>query len=93
MYAWALDHRVHHKFSETDADPHDARRGFLFSHVGWLVLTPHPAVEASRAAVDMSDLINDPVVMWQKRYVNIFLLLVLFYFSILIVKVSKHFLF
>lgn len=76
VYAWALDHRVHHKYSETDADPHDARRGFLFSHVGWLVLTPHPAVEASRAAVDMSDLHNDPIVMWQKRlYIPLFALL------------------
>lgn len=23
---WARDHRVHHKFSETDADPHNATR-------------------------------------------------------------------
>ncbi|XP_049801170.1 acyl-CoA Delta-9 desaturase-like [Schistocerca nitens] len=77
VYQWALDHRVHHKFSETDADPHDARRGFLFSHVGWLVLTPHPAVTENRAKVDMSDLEADPIVMWQKRlYVPLFALLV-----------------
>lgn len=25
-YHWARDHRVHHKFSETDADPHNATR-------------------------------------------------------------------
>ncbi|KAJ8966900.1 hypothetical protein NQ317_010171 [Molorchus minor] len=30
VYAWALDHRVHHKYSETDADPHNAKRGFSF---------------------------------------------------------------
>lgn len=69
MHAWALDHRVHHKFSETNSDPHDARRGFWFSHVGWLVLTPHPAVEARRKAVDMSDLDSDPILLWQKRLV------------------------
>ena len=23
---WARDHRVHHKYSETDADPHNATR-------------------------------------------------------------------
>lgn len=23
---WALDHRVHHKYSETDADPYNAKR-------------------------------------------------------------------
>lgn len=68
IWAWVLDHRVHHRYSETDADPHDARRGFLFAHVGWLVLTPHPAVERARKEVDMSDLQNDAVVMWQKRW-------------------------
>lgn len=76
IYAWALDHRVHHKYSETDSDPHDARRGFLFSHVGWLVLTPHPDVIAKRKVIDMSDLNADPIVVWQKRlYVPLFALL------------------
>lgn len=78
VYHWALDHRVHHKYSETNADPHDARRGFLFSHVGWLVLTPHPEVEEKRKAVDMSDLEADPIVMWQKRlYVPLFAIFVI----------------
>ncbi|ERE80429.1 acyl-CoA desaturase 2-like protein [Cricetulus griseus] len=33
VYEWARDHRAHHKFSETHADPHNSRRGFFFSHV------------------------------------------------------------
>ncbi|KAL0274797.1 UNVERIFIED_CONTAM: hypothetical protein PYX00_002836 [Menopon gallinae] len=68
IYTWALDHRIHHKYSETDADPHNAKRGFLFSHVGWLVLTPHPDVVEKRVKVDMNDLEADPVVMWQRKY-------------------------
>ncbi|XP_060523606.1 acyl-CoA Delta-9 desaturase [Cylas formicarius] len=77
VYAWALDHRVHHKFSETDADPHNAKRGFFFSHVGWLVLTPHPLVVEKRKQVDMSDLDADPIVVWQKRlYPVLFVLFV-----------------
>ncbi|CAH1990702.1 unnamed protein product [Acanthoscelides obtectus] len=67
VYAWALDHRVHHKYSESEADPHNAKRGFFFSHVGWLILTPHPKVVEKRKVVDMSDLEADPIVMWQKR--------------------------
>ncbi|KAG4080092.1 hypothetical protein HA402_008163 [Bradysia odoriphaga] len=67
-YTWAHDHRVHHKYSETDADPHDARRGFFFAHVGWLFLTPHPEVVAKRKLIDLSDLQNDAIVMWQKKY-------------------------
>ena len=27
IYEWSRDHRVHHKWSETDADPHNANRG------------------------------------------------------------------
>lgn len=66
-FTWAHDHRIHHKFSETDADPHDARRGFFFSHVGWLFLTPHPEVVAKRNIIDMSDLEKDEIVMFQKK--------------------------
>jgi stearoyl-CoA desaturase (Delta-9 desaturase) len=33
---WAAHHRTHHKLSDQDGDPHDSRRGFWFSHVGWL---------------------------------------------------------
>lgn len=76
VYAWALDHRVHHKYSETDADPHDVRRGFFFAHVGWLFTTPHPDVIAKRKTIDMSDLEADSIVMWQKRlYIPLFALL------------------
>ena len=76
VYAWALDHRVHHKYSETDADPHNAKRGFFFAHIGWLFTTPHPDVVLKRKAVDMSDLEADPIVMWQKRvYIPLFALL------------------
>ena len=33
---WASKHRVHHKLSDMDGDPHDSRRGFWYSHIGWL---------------------------------------------------------
>ena len=38
MYKWCVDHRLHHKYSDTDADPHNALRGTLFSHVNLLEL-------------------------------------------------------
>ncbi|KAJ8985371.1 hypothetical protein NQ317_008405 [Molorchus minor] len=44
LYIWVRDHRQHHKFSDTDADPHNAHRGFFFSHIGWLMSRKHPAV-------------------------------------------------
>merc|ERR1712100_191286 len=67
IFHWARDHRVHHLYSDTVADPHDARRGFWFSHVGWLILKKHPAVLAAGRGLNLSDLTSDPVVMLQKR--------------------------
>ncbi|KAK9884972.1 hypothetical protein WA026_009204 [Henosepilachna vigintioctopunctata] len=68
IYDWVRDHRVHHKFSETDADPHNAKRGFFFAHCGWLMLKKHPDVVTKGKIVDCSDLLNDPVVLFQQRY-------------------------
>jgi stearoyl-CoA desaturase (delta-9 desaturase) len=33
---WVATHRAHHAFSDTERDPHDSRRGFLWSHMEWL---------------------------------------------------------
>ena len=67
IFHWVRDHRVHHKFSETDADPHNARRGLFFSHVGWLMQEKHPEVLRRGKQVDMSDVLADPVVQFQEK--------------------------
>ena len=67
IYEWSRDHRVHHKFSETDADPHNARRGFFFAHMGWLLCKKHPEVLRRGKTVDMSDLLQDPIVVYQQK--------------------------
>lgn len=64
------DHRLHHKYTDTDADPHNARRGFFFSHMGWLMMKKHPEVFKKGKGIDMSDIERDPVVMFQKRFVT-----------------------
>ncbi|XP_041987635.1 acyl-CoA Delta12-desaturase-like isoform X2 [Aricia agestis] len=70
IYEWVRDHRAHHKFSETDADPHNAKRGFFFSHIGWLMVRKHRDVIEKGASVDMSDLKKDPIVMFQKKHIG-----------------------
>lgn len=59
---------MHHKYSETDADPHNARRGFFFSHMGWLMCKKHPDIIEKGRSIDVSDLLEDPIVCWQKKY-------------------------
>lgn len=65
---WARDHRVHHKFTDTDADPHNASRGFFFSHIGWLLVKKHKDVMNKGKTVDLSDIAADPIVRFQQKY-------------------------
>lgn len=67
IYGWARDHRVHHRFTDTDADPHNSKRGFFFSHIGWLMLKKHVDVIEKGKTFDMSDLESDPVVQFQRK--------------------------
>ncbi|PZC70800.1 hypothetical protein B5X24_HaOG214885 [Helicoverpa armigera] len=67
LVTWVRDHRLHHKYSDTDADPHNSSRGFFFSHIGWLLVKNHPEVEKRKGLVDMSDVYANPVLMYQKR--------------------------
>ncbi|XP_060077754.1 stearoyl-CoA desaturase 5-like [Ylistrum balloti] len=78
IFDWVRDHRVHHKFSETDADPHNATRGFFFAHIGWLLVKKHPKVIAKGKQISLKDLYEDPVVMIQKRFYKLSVLLMCF---------------
>lgn len=68
IYDWVRDHRVHHKFSDTDADPHNITRGFLFSHVGWLCMKKHPDVIAAGNKLSMNDVLEEPVAAFFIKY-------------------------
>jgi len=67
IWHWSRDHRLHHKYSDTEADPHNAHRGFWFSHAGWLITKKNKAVIETGKTINMSDLLADPFVMLQKR--------------------------
>ncbi|RZC41952.1 hypothetical protein BDFB_014972, partial [Asbolus verrucosus] len=75
---WAKDHRLHHKFSETDADPHNAKRGFFFSHVGWVLCRRHAQVEEKLNQIDVSDLWADPILKYQHKYYYSLMFLICF---------------
>lgn len=77
IYNWCRDHRVHHKYSETNADPHNAKRGFFFAHMGWLMVKKHSDVIEKGSKIDMSDVLADPIVRFQRKYYS--LLVVLFW--------------
>ncbi len=46
---WAAHHRRHHKYSDTPEDIHSPRqRGFVWSHVQWILATRHKATDYDR---------------------------------------------
>jgi stearoyl-CoA desaturase (delta-9 desaturase) len=61
---WASDHRRHHRFVDTDNDPYDARRGFWWSHMGWIMFRGRHHGDLS----NVKDLVKDPVCDWQHKY-------------------------
>ncbi|CAJ0604465.1 unnamed protein product [Cylicocyclus nassatus] len=65
---WARDHRCHHKWTDTHADPHNTKRGFFFSHMGWLLVKKHPQIKEQGKKLDLSDLYADPVLVFQRKY-------------------------
>jgi stearoyl-CoA desaturase (delta-9 desaturase) len=61
---WATDHRLHHRYTDTDKDPYNAGRGFWWSHVGWVF---HKSSNRRDFSI-VPDLIKDKWVMWQHKY-------------------------
>ncbi len=76
---WSSDHRVHHKFvDQNDKDPYSAKKGFWFSHIGWM-LREYQAQRYSDYS-NVRDLQSNKIVMWQHN--NYLLLTVLTNFGI-----------
>ena len=34
---WSSDHRIHHRFEDTDKDPYSINKGFWYAHMGWMM--------------------------------------------------------
>jgi len=63
---WASGHRTHHQHvDDVDHDPYSAKRGFWYSHIGWM-LRNYPSGTANYK--NAPDLLNDPMVMFQHNY-------------------------
>lgn len=62
---WAAHHRVHHRHSDTELDPHSRKvHGFWESRVGWIVGDLH-----ERTDLDLvKDLAKYPELVWLDKY-------------------------
>jgi stearoyl-CoA desaturase (delta-9 desaturase) len=74
---WATDHRIHHRFVDSDQDPYSINKGFWYAHIGWMYLKEedHPHYKAYQR-----DLLQDPIIVWQDKYylwISIFMAFIL----------------
>jgi stearoyl-CoA desaturase (delta-9 desaturase) len=64
---WAAHHRVHHKTSDTPADPHSMKLyGFWYSHMGWIASSQYKGTDFD----SIQDYAKFPEIRWiDKHYV------------------------
>jgi stearoyl-CoA desaturase (delta-9 desaturase) len=66
VFSWCSGHRAHHlHVDDVDRDPYSARRGFWFSHIGWM-LREYPSGTPDLS--NIPDLRKDPLLAFQHRY-------------------------
>lgn len=63
---WSSGHRTHHRFvDDIELDPYSAKKGFWYSHIGWM-LRDYP--NGTPDFKNVPDLLNDKLVMFQHNY-------------------------
>jgi len=66
ILVWASNHRTHHgHVDDNDRDPYSAKRGFWFSHIGWMLRN---YASAQTDLSNVRDIKDDPIAMFQHRY-------------------------
>ncbi len=69
VYDWCCGHRSHHKYVDDEyKDPYSARRGFWFSHIGWM-LRNYPSGEFDYK--NIPDLKKQKMLQIQHKYYGI----------------------
>jgi len=61
---WASHHRWHHRFSDTDRDPHNSNRGFFWSHVGWIICNKYNETHYET----IKDFAKYPELVWLNKF-------------------------
>lgn len=65
---WIAHHRMHHRFSDQEGDPHSPRDGWLWSHIGWLFVYFSSKEKEEEIQKYAPDLMADPFFAITHRY-------------------------
>ena len=69
ILTWSSSHRVHHQHVDHDWDPYSIKRGFWWAHILWVFHRHDPPPAETNA----TDLLKNPVVLWQHRWYKLIL--------------------
>ncbi len=61
---WCTDHRNHHRYTDTEKDPYNSKKGFWYSHIGWLFTLD----TSKRDFNNIEELCQDPMLKFQHRF-------------------------
>lgn len=67
IYNWVLEHRLHHKYFGTKKDPFNHNKSIWNLQILSRITRPVGGYDKLKEAVDMSDVEEDGVVMFQKK--------------------------
>jgi sn-1 stearoyl-lipid 9-desaturase len=65
---WVATHRIHHKYSDKDGDPHSPRDGKWWAHVGWILIGKSMHHDTQTLSRYVPDLAKDKFHIWITKY-------------------------
>ncbi|WP_442483092.1 acyl-CoA desaturase [Aeoliella sp. SH292] len=69
--AWVANHRLHHKDSDEQPDPHSPLVNFFWSHVGWLLVRNPERNTLTFYDLYARDILRKPICLWLQRRQNL----------------------
>jgi fatty-acid desaturase len=65
---WVATHRIHHKFSDVEGDPHSPIDGTWWAHMGWILTGKSMHHDTTTLAKYVPDLAKDKFHVWITKY-------------------------
>jgi fatty-acid desaturase len=65
---WVATHRIHHKYSDREGDPHSPKDGTWWAHMGWILTGKSMHHDTTTLAHYVPDLAKDKFHVWITQY-------------------------
>jgi fatty-acid desaturase len=65
---WVATHRIHHRFSDMDGDPHTPRDGKWWSHIVWMLVGDATSCDVEQCSRYAPDICKDRFLVWLSKY-------------------------